>query len=203
MPYTLGMASELRLSLLGGVHITLGDKPVTGFVSNKALALLCYLAVTARPHQRDFLAGLFWGESSDADAKASLRQALANLRRLLGDYLEIDRQTTALNRALPHWVDVAEFERLAGGNQQSTINNQQSAIGLYRGDFLAGLVLRDALAFDEWATVERERLHGLAVRTLRMVWRHTIRGRTITRPPFPSRAVGSGWSRGTKKPTGG
>ncbi|MEK7326851.1 MAG: alpha/beta hydrolase, partial [Chloroflexota bacterium] len=60
------MATELRLSLLGGVHVTHGGEPVTGFISNKALGLLCYLAVTARPHQRDTLAGLFWGELPQA-----------------------------------------------------------------------------------------------------------------------------------------
>ncbi len=177
------MASELRLSLLGGVHITLGGEPVTGFISNKALGLLCYLAVTARPHQRDTLAGLFWGELPEADAKANLRQALANLRKLTGDFIETDRQTAAFNRASSHWIDAVEFERLtaesmgqeAGGNPQSTIRNLQSAIPLYRGDFLSGLILRDAPAFDDWLTVGRERLHGLALDGLRALVAHHAR----------------------------
>ena len=51
--------------------------PVTGFIYNKALALLAYLAVTGRPHSRDALAGLLWGEMPDAAAKANLRKILA------------------------------------------------------------------------------------------------------------------------------
>ncbi|MBI4315223.1 MAG: tetratricopeptide repeat protein [Chloroflexi bacterium] len=177
------MATELRLSLLGGVHVTLGGEPVTGFISNKALALLCYLAITARPHQRDTLAGIFWGELPEADAKANLRQALANLRKLTGDFIETDRQTAAFNRALPYWLDVEEFERniqeegrrKTEDDSQSAIRNLQSAIGLYRADFLSGLILRDAPAFDDWLTVERERLHGLALNGLRALVAHHAR----------------------------
>ncbi len=169
------MATELRLSLLGGVHITLGGEPVTGFISNKALGLLCYLAVTARPHQRDTLAGLFWGELPEADAKANLRQALANLRKLTGDFIETDRQTAAFNRALPYWLDVEEFERVPADSRSQIADGQSSPIPFYRGDLLSGLLLRDAPAFDDWLTVERERLHGLALDGLRALVAHHAR----------------------------
>ena len=56
---------------------------MTGFIYNKALALLIYLAVTKRPHSREALAGLLWGEMPDASAKANLRKILAALRELL------------------------------------------------------------------------------------------------------------------------
>jgi len=50
------MVKELRLALLGGLQITRGETPLMGFVSSKAQALLCYLAVTGRPHSRAELA---------------------------------------------------------------------------------------------------------------------------------------------------
>ena len=51
----------------------------------KPLALLAYLVLERRPHSREALAGLLWGESPEVEARASLRQALKQLRDVLGD----------------------------------------------------------------------------------------------------------------------
>ncbi|MBK6326411.1 MAG: hypothetical protein IPF56_10810 [Chloroflexi bacterium] len=77
------MTAVLEIRLFGGMAIRRGDAPISGFVSNKAPALLAYLAVTGRTHQRDVLAALLWGEMTDADAKNNLRQMLTNLRKLV------------------------------------------------------------------------------------------------------------------------
>ncbi len=73
------MAADLELILLGGLQIRQNGAPVAGFMSSKVPALLAYLAVTGRPHQREALAGLLWGEMPDAAAANNLRQALSNL----------------------------------------------------------------------------------------------------------------------------
>ena len=52
------MTEELQLALLGNVAVRRDGTPITGLGSGKALALLCYLAVTGRPHLRPTLAGL-------------------------------------------------------------------------------------------------------------------------------------------------
>ena len=66
----MAMEEALRLRLLGGLRVTRGggEAPVAGFVSRKAQALLGYLAVTGRPHSREALATLLWGETSEAAA---------------------------------------------------------------------------------------------------------------------------------------
>ena len=74
------MTVNLKICLFGGLHILQAQTPLTDFMSNKVRALLVYLAATGRPHQRDALATLLWGEMSDVDAKNNLRQAIANLR---------------------------------------------------------------------------------------------------------------------------
>ena len=62
--------ARLSLALLGSLRITLGGQPVSGFVYNKARALLVYLAIEAdRPHQRDALVGLLWPELPDDAAR--------------------------------------------------------------------------------------------------------------------------------------
>ena len=109
------MTEKLELSLLGTVAITLNGEPVSGHVPAKSQALLCYLAVTGRPHSREKLAGLLWGDKPEASAKANLRKSLSTLRQLFGDALIITRQTVAFNRDSAYWLDVEAFRVCFGG----------------------------------------------------------------------------------------
>ena len=92
------MPNPLELTLFGSPEVRLHGQPVTGFRSSKAQALLYFLAVTARPHTRPTLAGLFWGDQPEAAARASLSKCLSNLHDLLGDALLVERQTVTFNR---------------------------------------------------------------------------------------------------------
>ncbi|RMF30837.1 MAG: tetratricopeptide repeat protein [Chloroflexi bacterium] len=176
------MEKELRLRFLGGATITHGDTPVEGFISAKAQALLCYLAVTGRPHSRQALAGLLWEEMPESAARTNLRQALSNLRRLVGSHLRITRHTVAFNREAPYWLDVEAFETDVGKGLLAEGKNLQptslhAAVDLYQGDFLAGFSVRDAPAFEEWVVVEREWLWELAVQALdQLAAYHAARG---------------------------
>ncbi len=145
----------LRFHLLGGLQISLDDEPVTGFVSSKVQALLCYIAINrGQTHLRSSLAVLFWGDMPDEDAATNLRQAIANLKRLLEPYVEITRQSILFKTEMPYWLDVEAFETTRDPKW-------------YRGELLAGFGVADAPDFDEWLTTERERLHGLAISALR------------------------------------
>lgn len=162
-----GDRGELRLDLLGGVAILQDRLPLRGAVSAKAQALLCYLAVTGRPQSRGALAALLWGELPDEDARANLRQALTQLRRLVGAHLTIARETVAFNRAAPYRLDVERFEdhlrdAAAGGGAA----HLRAAADRYAGDLMDGFAVRDAPAFEEWLAGERERLRLLALQAL-------------------------------------
>ena len=166
------MAEELQLKLLGNLEIRRSGSLVTGFTSNKVQALLCYLAVTGRPHLRPVLAGLLWGESPEASALNGLRQALTNLRQLVGPHVSITREDVAFNLELPYQLDVRAFEaRVAGACVQDTqagsgIKGLEEAVALYRGDFLEGFYVHHAPGFEEWALAQRARLHELAVQAM-------------------------------------
>ena len=108
------MKSKLHLNLLGRVEISRDSAPVEGFAQRKSLALLSYLAVTGRPHTRAALAGLLWGQVNEANALASLRKALADLRRQVAPHLTITHQQVAFNQERPYWLDVESFERQVG-----------------------------------------------------------------------------------------
>ena len=93
----------LKLYLLGQSSITLNDEPVTGFISDKAVALLSYLVLNEGEYARETLAGLLWGEFEGSRAKANLRQALHNLQKLLPDYFDVTRKTVRFIRERPFW----------------------------------------------------------------------------------------------------
>lgn len=175
--------AHLALALMGPFEVALDGKPVTWFQSDKARALLAYLAVeAASPHGRHALAGLLWPESTDAHALHSLSQALCNLRTVLHDHIAptpcfiVTPHAIQFNPQCNHWVDVAEFGRLVGwqigtpqrpGLDQSTnLPTLHRAISLYRGPFLEDLALADGVGFEEWAVIQRERLHRLLLETL-------------------------------------
>src|SRR2546423_449713 len=165
--------AQLSLSLLGGLQITLNRQPVSGFVYNKARALLVYLAVEAdRPHHRDTLVGLLWPDLPDTAARTNLRQALANLREAIGDatatppFLLITRDTIQFNPGSDYDLDVAAFTALLAACEthahrrlercRSCTARMQQALALYRGDFLAEFAPGDSAPFDEWQLLHRE-----------------------------------------------
>ena len=87
----------LRFALFGPPKITLDDKTLTGLPSRAAEALLIYLACNPGPHQRQSLAELLWHEREPRQALTNLRTILTPLRKQLGDYLKITRQTLSIN----------------------------------------------------------------------------------------------------------
>jgi adenylate cyclase len=163
----------LQIRLLGTPEISLHGAPVTGLRSVKARALLFYLAVSATPQSRAALATLLWGDFPDSAARSNLRKALHYLRSHLEGYLAIERDRVGLSPDADCWVDVAEFDAAL---QEGTESSLQRAMELYRGDFLEGFYVRDALDFEGWWLAERARLrelmldslHGLANRRARL-----------------------------------
>ena len=165
---------KLFLRTLGGVQITLGDRLLTGQLPAKAQALLCYLAVTGRPHSRPALAGLLWSDKPEAAALTNLRQTLSALRRSLGSHLRITRHSVSLEPTAPRWLDTEVFaDKLL--SSRSDAQKLQEAVEIYRGDFLEGFYVQGAPAFEEWAIVERERLRTMALEALHMLTTHHAR----------------------------
>lgn len=159
-----------RLSLLGGFELrTAAGSPIM-LTTRKAMALLVHLALRPDHSQsRDKLAALFWEDSPGIQARSSLRQVIAALRRLpAGDgppLLLAEGDTLALASGCVE-TDVAAFERaVAEAMATGSVDAQDRALDLYRGDLFDGVPLR-APTFDDWLMAERQRLRELALSTM-------------------------------------
>jgi TolB-like protein len=118
--------------------------------SRKGVGLLACLALKdGEPVGRDHLCALLWSDRQTAQARASLRQLLVDLRQDFGHAGHV--LDTATDGAISFHEtavasDVAEFQRLRRADDRQTL---EQAFALRRGQFLDGLAPEDA-AFAEW-----------------------------------------------------
>ena len=131
--------------------------------------LLAYLALRpGHSHDREKVAGLFWGDSSEVQARNSLRQALAVLRRSLRPYNSLlvtpDTETIAIAREALE-TDVVEFERSVG---QHTRGALERAVSLYDGELLDGFRPHEPL-LAEWLATSVSVSRGQALPAMSML----------------------------------
>lgn len=169
--------SKLKLVFFGPPQITHAELGDITLPNRKSLALLAYLAVeSAKAHRREALLALLWPELPTAAAQNNLRVTWSKLRKILKDpsaqpesFLLSSRLELQFNPKSDHWLDVAIFEKLLddirihahpdGQNCSECANRLEQAAELVRGEFLGGFTLGDCPVFDEWVSIQRERLH--------------------------------------------
>lgn len=126
----------------------------------KDLVLLTYLAA-ARPcglQRRDTLLALLWPDLDAAHGRNALSQALHRIRTSLGRGVLVmqGRESLGVSPRL-FSCDATAMEKHLEEGQVAR------ALGLYAGDFLAGVhVSGVAPEFDDWIVTERERLQRRA-----------------------------------------
>lgn len=151
-------SATLSIRTLGEIAVAVGTNgPPIPFEARTVQALLLYVSCHRRPLGRDQLAELLWPERSQEQGRANLRVAIHRLRQHLDPYLLITRQTVALDPKAPITLDVARFEAHVAAGELA------AATALYHGPFLAGFYLDESPAYEQWALLERERLHVVAL----------------------------------------
>src|SRR5262245_30406252 len=172
---------QLVIRALGTLQVTLDGAPITRFESDKARALLLFLAIESdRPHRRDVLSALLWPEFPEAQALQNLRRTIHRLRRALGDdgaappLLLITTQTIQLHPDATLTLDVAEFRagaRAVLANDAATPTPSrlaafQQVSAFYAGDFLGGALLANTPDFEAWSLALRDELRAQAQQVL-------------------------------------
>lgn len=175
--------SRLQIYCFGGLKVVLGGKEIISFNTDKARALLIYLAnEPGRPFQRSQLAGLLWSDQSETQALHSLRQTLSLLRKSINDsdainpFLIVDRDRVEFNAQASFWIDVLAFKQELKTayqyhkNQTSyaglDIRALMRAVNLFAGPFLDRFNLNCSVLFDEWLILIQEETNNLAVEAL-------------------------------------
>jgi DNA-binding SARP family transcriptional activator len=143
----------LHVTLLGGQVIS-GDGSGAATQSSRTVALVAYLAAHAgRPQARQLIAGLFWPESTEAQALTNLRRELHHLRQVLGgerslvvtarDLCWRDTGTCRVDLRVFAAERAAARAAAAAGDDAAVAAHAARAVAQYRGDLLPGL-------YDDW-----------------------------------------------------
>jgi DNA-binding SARP family transcriptional activator len=142
---------SLKILVLGPFLVEANGVPPGRPMYDKLQGVLAYLALEpARAHARDQVAGLFWPQLPPEAARANLRQALFNLKRVLGPHMPVQADREVL-RLLPERVgQVDGLDVLDPGLFGTNLGRLEQAVVLFRGEFLAGLDLPDAPDFMLW-----------------------------------------------------
>src|SRR4051794_5227866 len=104
------MSDALVVRLFGALALERGGRDLPPPDRLHGRLLVAYLALHPGPHARGDLAGLLWPAVPPDSGRASLRSAVASVRRAVGEaHLAADRETVALSRV---WVDALAFREL-------------------------------------------------------------------------------------------
>jgi TolB-like protein len=159
MAANVPIGSGFEVRLLGGFRVLRDGKTLPPPPTRKSLHLMAYLAMLeGRPASREALCALLWSDRSEAQARGSLRQALASLKRLYGDAVVVDGGGIAL---APQGLTVDAIGMIAAANADD-LTDQANAARFYDGPFLAGHDAPDRGA-EDWLHMQRARVHRAAL----------------------------------------
>lgn len=166
-----------RIHLLGELRaVRVAPEPgeaeiVSRFRTHKTAALLAFLAYhRGAAHTRDALCDSLWAEDRPEAARASLRTALASLRRQLeppgvapGSVIQADRSAVQLSSEAAT-TDVGTFRQALHAASRATSPRErmlhlQEAVDAYRGDLLPSL-------YADWVLQERAQLRDAFLSSL-------------------------------------
>ncbi len=158
----------LAVFLFGPMRVSLDGRRVESNLHGKGLRVFRYLlAHRDRSVPKDVLIDTFWPKAGLATGRRGVHQAIYVIRKALrsedpaANVVVFTDDAYEINRDLPVWCDVDEFELLIRrGHQAEKTGSLGNACDLYRraeqlrvGDFI-----EDA-PYEDWTVAERERLH--------------------------------------------
>lgn len=144
----------LEVRLLGQFDIALDGVPIE-ITSRSSQSLFSYLILNPNTaYRREKLAGQFWPEASESNARNSLRQALWRIRRAFhpganeeSDFFIADGFTIGFNPNANYVLDADLLKE----DQASSAEDLIQAVSAYKGELLPGF-------YEEWIVLSRESL---------------------------------------------
>lgn len=163
--------SRWDIHLFGKFSVECDKQALNVFQACKVQELFSYLLLYRnRPHSRETLAGLLWGNSTTEKSRKNLRQAIWRLQTafdtqtggdVAGITLQVEHDWVQIETSQTVWLDVAALEeafKLIEGGDIADLTSERAAflqatVELYRGDLLEGW-------YQDWCLYERELLQN-------------------------------------------
>jgi DNA-binding SARP family transcriptional activator len=157
----------LQVSLFGGMKVTNNQEQSKPKLTRTSQLLLAYLLLERhRMHSRDVLAGLFWGEHNQVQARRCLNTALWRLRKAIdtdgtsqSNYFVVSHTgEVGFNIESEYWFDVGIFEECVKRIKMKSLEvvrphearELEIKIQLYVGELLEGIYTDWAIRFREY-----------------------------------------------------
>jgi DNA-binding SARP family transcriptional activator len=151
----------LYLSLLGEQAISDGGASLRAHSSRTAALVAFLVAHAGSPQARQRIAGVFWPESTDAQALTNLRRELHYLRQVLSgepslvvtprDLCWRDTDTCRVDLRIFDIEREAAVKAAAAGNDAEVLAHGAAALAQYKGDLLPG-------QYEDWLLEARSEL---------------------------------------------
>ena len=156
-------SSILSINLLGKFSLHIDDHDIE-LLSRKTKALLGYLALTEiQEESRERLIGLFWSEVPEERARASLRQALHEIRNALlptgFNGFHTDKLAVGLNRTQIRVDMIDALKDAVNGSPHPVLLKQQDLID----DILTEVESSDP-ALQTWVLAKRQTIRDQLIR---------------------------------------
>jgi DNA-binding SARP family transcriptional activator len=158
-----------RLTLLGGFGLHVGDDAVPLAPNPQRLVALLGLHETGL--RRDYVAGLLWGDSTEARANGSLRSALWKLQLASSEVIWNRGGTLTLSPDVD--VDVRRVAMLARSVVTGRFD-EETVVALLEPRFCYELLPG---WYEDWVLVERERHRQMSLHALESLCEHLTAAR--------------------------
>lgn len=169
---------KLNISMFGGVVVTYSGLEVRLHI-RKMQALLAFLILEGKRCSRDMLIGRLWSDVPEANARASLRQAVYQLRKDLSelgcDYLDSDKLGVGLS---PENVET-DIDAVVQAADADVVHSLLLKTPRLTESLLVDLEDVDP-SFQDWLRAKRQILHDQVIRALEQAARRV-------QPSGPSR----------------
>lgn len=132
----------ININLLGNPTVVYKNN-IINFPYKKAEGLFYYACINKNISREEAI-NILWAECDETLAKKNLRDALYKIRKIFGEdiFLSTKKSLISINTSLIN-VDVDNI-------------TQNNISELYKGDFLANLLIKDCLEFEDWVLNKRD-----------------------------------------------